>query len=40
MTNIALAACDGMEGDPGEFPDYHFRLLAHVPLTSTMSVLR
>ncbi len=27
MVNIALAACDGREGNPGEFRDYHFRLV-------------
>ena len=28
MTNIILAACDGREGNPGEFRDYRLRLLA------------
>jgi hypothetical protein len=27
MTNIALAACDGCEGEPGQFRDYRFRLI-------------
>jgi hypothetical protein len=27
MVNIALAACDGCEGNPGEFRDYRFRLI-------------
>jgi hypothetical protein len=27
MVNIALAACDGREGNPGEFRDYRFRLI-------------
>jgi hypothetical protein len=27
MTNIALAACDGRTGNPGEFRDYRFHLL-------------
>lgn len=26
MVNIALAACDGREGNPGEYRDYRFRL--------------
>ncbi|HVN32092.1 MAG TPA: hypothetical protein VMT45_08890 [Thermoanaerobaculaceae bacterium] len=28
MTNIILAACDGREGDPGEYRDYRFRMRA------------
>jgi hypothetical protein len=27
MVNIALAACDGREGNPGEYRDYRFRLI-------------
>ena len=27
MVNIALAACDGAEGDPGQYRDYRLRLL-------------
>lgn len=27
MTNIALAACDGRQGDPGDYRDYRFRLI-------------
>lgn len=27
MVNIALAACDGREGNPGDFRDYRFRLI-------------
>jgi len=27
MVNIALAACDGREGNPGDFRDYRFQLL-------------
>jgi hypothetical protein len=27
MVNIALAACDGCEGNPGEYRDYRFRLI-------------
>jgi hypothetical protein len=25
MVNIILAACDGREGNPGEFRDYQFK---------------
>jgi hypothetical protein len=27
MTNIALAACDGHDGNPGDYRDYRFRLI-------------
>jgi hypothetical protein len=27
MANIALAACDGHEGNPGEYRDYRYKLL-------------
>jgi hypothetical protein len=27
MTNIALAACDGRTGNPGEYRDYRFHLI-------------
>ena len=27
MVNIALAACDGREGNPGDYRDYRFRLV-------------
>ena len=27
MVNIALAACDGREGDPGDYRDYRLRLI-------------
>jgi hypothetical protein len=27
MVNIALAACDGRKGDPGDYRDYRFRLI-------------
>ena len=30
MVNIALAACDGRQGNPGEYRDYRFRLI-HAP---------
>jgi hypothetical protein len=32
MVNIILAACDGREGNPGEFRDYRFNLLRSSPL--------
>ncbi len=28
MVNIALAACDGREGNPGEYRDYRLRRMA------------
>jgi hypothetical protein len=28
MTNIILAACDGREGNPGEYRDYRFHRIA------------
>jgi hypothetical protein len=31
MVNIILAACDGREGNPGDFRDYRFNLLRSVP---------
>ena len=31
MTNILLAACDGLQGNPGHYRDYRFRRLADVP---------
>jgi hypothetical protein len=27
MVNIALAACDGRDGDPGDFRDYRLKLV-------------
>ena len=39
MTNILLAACDGREGNPGNYRDYRFKRLADHPLsTETASV--
>jgi hypothetical protein len=32
MTNILLAACDGREGNPGDYRDYRFKRLADVTL--------
>jgi len=37
MTNIALAACDGRQGNPGEYRDYRFRLITK-PRTGTPPV--
>ncbi len=28
MANILLAACDGREGNPGDYRDYRFKLLS------------
>jgi hypothetical protein len=28
MVNIILAACDDRRGDPGDFRDYRFKLIA------------
>jgi hypothetical protein len=32
MANILLAACDGREGDPGDYRDYRFKRMADTPL--------
>ncbi len=32
MTNILLSACDGREGDPGQYRDYRFRRIVDVPV--------
>jgi len=34
MANILLAACDGREGNPGDFRDYRFKRFADSPLSS------
>ena len=34
MTNILLAACDGREGNPGEYRDYRFKRIAAAPASS------
>jgi len=31
MVNIALAACDGLEGSPGDYRDYRLRLITPRP---------
>jgi hypothetical protein len=33
LTNILLAACDGREGDPGQYRDYRFKKLVDMPVT-------
>ena len=37
MANIILAACDGREGNPGDFRDYRFKRLAEVTPSSENS---
>jgi len=32
MANIILAACDGKDGNPGEYRDYRFKLLRDLPI--------
>jgi hypothetical protein len=39
MTNIALAACDGKDGNPGDYRDYRFKLLKDLPITAHKSDL-
>jgi hypothetical protein len=34
MTNIILAACDGREGNPGEYRDYRFKRIAGLPVAA------
>ena len=34
MTNILLAACDGRDGNPGDYRDYHFRRISAAPASS------
>jgi hypothetical protein len=34
MVNIMLAACDGREGNPGEYRDYRFKRLRNSPTNS------
>jgi uncharacterized protein YuzB (UPF0349 family) len=35
MTNIIFAACDGREGNPGEYRDYRLKPVRAVPVTSS-----
>lgn len=37
MANILLAACDGREGNPGDYRDYRFKRFADVPLSMEKS---
>jgi len=34
MANILLAACDGREGNPGDYRDYRFKSIADLPLSA------
>jgi hypothetical protein len=34
MANILLAACDGREGNPGDYRDYRFKRLADLQVSS------
>ena len=37
MANILLAACDGREGNPGDYRDYRFKRMAEMPLSAEKS---
>ncbi len=37
MANILLAACDGREGNPGDYRDYRFKRIAEVPIAAEKS---
>jgi hypothetical protein len=37
MANILLAACDGREGNPGDYRDYRFKRIADVSLSAEKS---
>ena len=37
MANILLAACDGREGNPGDYRDYRFKRVADLPLSAEKS---
>jgi hypothetical protein len=37
MANILLAACDGREGNPGDYRDYRFKRVAEMPLQAEKS---
>ncbi len=37
MANILLAACDGREGNPGDYRDYRFKRIAGLPLAAEKS---
>ncbi|MGA9355685.1 MAG: hypothetical protein WBV46_18500 [Terriglobales bacterium] len=40
MTNIILAACDGRDGNPGDYRDYRFRPIAAAPSSSKNELRR
>jgi hypothetical protein len=40
MTNIILAACDGRDGNPGDYRDYRFRPIAAMPASSQQQLRR
>jgi hypothetical protein len=37
MANILLAACDGREGDPGDYREYRFKRISSLPLAAVKS---
>ncbi len=37
MANILLAACDGRDGNPGDYRDYRFKQIADMPLPAEKS---
>jgi len=37
MANILLAACDGREGNPGDYRDYRFKTISSLPLAAEKS---
>jgi hypothetical protein len=42
MTNILLAACDGREGNPGDYRDYRFKRMidARIPESASKASLQ
>ena len=40
MANIILAACDGKDGNPGEYRDYRFKLLRDLPARARKNPIR
>ena len=40
MVNIALAACDGREGNPGDYRDYRLKLIGSEPKSEADGTLR
>jgi hypothetical protein len=37
MANILLAACDGREGNPGDYRDYRFKRIAETEFSAEKS---